>query len=451
MAVLCLVQFVDVLGVTSATTAIPAILSGLGAGTAAAGPLATVYAMFFGGLLILGARLGDRYGHRRVLLVGVTLFGAVSVLGGTAPLWDGGALAVVLASRALQGAAAAFSVPSALRLLLLATPDPERRRSALGAWSATGAAAGASGFLVGGILVQLFGWPAVFWVNLPLAVVLAIGIAWRVASSREAESDTAVDVLGAALLIISVMALIAGAAWIERPSTRGQGLLLVLVGLAAAGLFAWRLAAARHPLIPHEALASRRIRAGTALSFVNTATTSSAAVLASLFLQQRLGLDPIATGLTLIVLSLCVIPTSMGSRFLLARVTPGIVAGAGLGTIAIGCAVLAITTGRWWGVLVGIALAGAGLGLSSVAANSIGTSVRPQLAGTASGVLNTGAQLGTALGVAFAVLVSGAWGVWAGWLAAALLASVTALACLVGGLLDTRISDPAQKGRNSTP
>jgi MFS family permease len=109
--VLCLVQFVDVLGVTSATTAIPAILSGLGAPESAAGPLATVYAMFFGGLLILGARLGDRFGHRRILLVGIGMFGAVSVLGGAAAVWHQGALAVVLVARALQGAAAALCVP----------------------------------------------------------------------------------------------------------------------------------------------------------------------------------------------------------------------------------------------------------------------------------------------------------------------------------------------------
>lgn len=446
---LCLVQFVDVLGVTSATTAIPAILSGVGAGTAAAGPLATVYAMLFGGLLLVGARLGDRIGHRRMLLVGVALFGAVSILGGTAPLWGGGALSAVLVSRALQGAAAALSVPSALRLLLLAAPEPEQRRGALAGWSATGAAAGASGFLVGGILVQFFGWPAVFWVNLPLAILLAIGIVWRVTPSRDSEPGTSVDALGAALLIASVMALIAGAAWVERPATRGQGLVLIGVGLVAGGLFAWRLATARRPLIPRDALASRPIRAGTALSFVNTATTSSAAVLASLFLQQRLGLDPIATGLTLIVLSLCVIPTSAGSRMLLGGLTPRAVAGIGLGTIAIGCAVLTATTGTWWGVLVGIALCGAGLGPSSVAANSIGTSVSASLAGTASGVLNTGAQLGTALGVAFSVLVAGTWGVWAGWLAAALLAGATAAVCFTGRVRGGGISDSERKRRHS--
>ncbi|ERK72694.1 hypothetical protein N136_00960, partial [Leifsonia aquatica ATCC 14665] len=100
---LCLVQFVDVLGVTSATTAIPSILRGVDADAALAGPLATVYAMFFGGLLILGARLGDRFGHRRILLTGIALFGVVSVLGAAAGALGGVAIGAVLLSRALQG------------------------------------------------------------------------------------------------------------------------------------------------------------------------------------------------------------------------------------------------------------------------------------------------------------------------------------------------------------
>src|SRR5689334_740375 len=113
VTVLCGVQFVDVLGVTSAITAIPAILRGVDAPPAAASMLATAYAMCFGGLLVLGARLGDRHGHRRVLLAGIAAFAAAGLLGGLAP----GILSVV-AARGLQGAAAAVSVPSALRLLL---------------------------------------------------------------------------------------------------------------------------------------------------------------------------------------------------------------------------------------------------------------------------------------------------------------------------------------------
>lgn len=431
VTVLCLVQFVDVLGVTSATTAIPAILAGLGAPASAAGPLATVYAMFFGGVLILGARLGDRFGHRRILLTGVTLFGAVSVLGATAGLWGRAGLVGVLIARALQGAAAALSVPSALRLLLSATPEDRRRRGALAAWSATGAAAGASGFLVGGILVQAFGWPAVFWVNLPLAAGLVTGIAVTVAHLGEQVERVPLDVLGAVLLILAVMAVIAGAAWLQQPSTLVLGVVSIVVGVVLGALLAVRLRTVASPLIPREASRSLPLRHGTGLSFVNNATTSSTAVLATLFLQDRLGLDPIATGLTLMALSVAVIITSTSTRALLARFSPYVVCGMGIGTIALGCLLMALTVGTWWGVFVGVALAGAGLGLSSVAATTIGTTVPDRLSGSASGVLNTGAQLGTALGTSILVLVASIGGVGAGWLAAAVFASVTAGWCLL--------------------
>ena len=140
-------QFVDVLGVTSAITAIPAMLAGVAAPAAATPIVATVYAMFFGGLLIVGASLGDRFGHRKVLLAGTLAFTCVGVVGASAQ-----EIVQLVAARALQGGAAAISVPSALRLLLDAAPEQAARRGALAAWSASGAAAGAMGFLVGGLL-----------------------------------------------------------------------------------------------------------------------------------------------------------------------------------------------------------------------------------------------------------------------------------------------------------
>src|SRR4051794_39577368 len=178
VATLCGVQFVDVLGVTSANTAIPATLRGVTAPPAAAPILATVYAMFFGALLVLGARLGDRYGHRRMLLGGTVAFALVGLVGASAQ-----DVIQVVVARGLQGAAAAMSVPSALRLLLDAAPGPAERRDALAAWSASGAAAGALGLLVGGVLADVFGWRAVFWVNVPVGIVLVVALRLVVAPS----------------------------------------------------------------------------------------------------------------------------------------------------------------------------------------------------------------------------------------------------------------------------
>jgi MFS family permease len=149
---LCLVQFVDVLGVTVVVTALPAMLADLRASPDAASLISTGYAMFFGGLLMLGARLGDRFGHRRVILTSLAVFTAAAVLGTTA-----GSALILTAARCLQGVAAAMSVPSALRLLTTITADGPQRRKAIAVWSAAGAAAGASGLVAGGVVTDLVG------------------------------------------------------------------------------------------------------------------------------------------------------------------------------------------------------------------------------------------------------------------------------------------------------
>src|SRR5437016_4430008 len=138
---LCLVQFVDVLGVTVTVTALPAMLLDLQASPGAASLISAGYAMFFGGLLMLGARLGDRFGHRRIIFTGLAIFSVAAVVGATAT-----SVAILTAARCLQGAAAALSVPSALRLLTTITSDGSQREGAIAGWSASGAAAGASGF-----------------------------------------------------------------------------------------------------------------------------------------------------------------------------------------------------------------------------------------------------------------------------------------------------------------
>jgi MFS family permease len=180
VAALCLVQFVDVLGVTVVVTALPVMLADLGAPPSSGAVVVTAYAMFFGGLLMLGARLGDRFGHRRAITVGLAVFAVASLLGALA-----GSVVVLAAARCLQGAAAAVSVPSALRLLTTLTAEGPARRRVIAAWSAAGAAAGASGFVIGGIVTDLTSWRVIFWAYLPLAAALAAVIVRAVPRDRE--------------------------------------------------------------------------------------------------------------------------------------------------------------------------------------------------------------------------------------------------------------------------
>src|SRR4051794_10839962 len=219
---LSMVQFVDVLGVTSVVTAIPAMLDGVGADDSLAGLVATAYAMFFGGLLVLGSRLGQKYGRRRTLLTGLATLFIASAIGALATAgWQ------LVVARSLQGVASALSVPAALGLLLASVPDEEARGQALALWSAAGAAAGALGFIVGGVLTDLLGWPAIFWINIPVSIVLALCVISTVSAAPDRMPGLSLDVPGAAILTTSVMALVLGSAFLEHGSTRHIGLMTI--------------------------------------------------------------------------------------------------------------------------------------------------------------------------------------------------------------------------------
>ena len=423
---LCGVQFVDVLGVTSAIAAIPAIIRGLSAPPEATGLLATVYAAFFGGLLVLGARLGDKYGPRRVLLIGLVLFTAVAFLAATAQ-----EILQLLAAIALEGAAAALSVPCALRLLLHVAADPRDRRTALAAWSATGAVAGVLGYVIGGVLTNVLGWQAIYAVYAPLGAFLFAGVFLWVPNLGALDRRHRLDLVGAVLLLAAVMALIVGASLLDRPDLRSVALGSLTVGVLLTVIFAGQQHRAHTPLIPAAAARSKNLRSGSLVSFVNTATTSSAGVLATLLLQQHLGLSPLQAALALMPFSIAVIAGSMLSRPLGARLRDQRLCSVGLGGIAVGNLILAVTAGRIAGLVAGVVVAGVGLGIAAVAATSLGTGVRNELTGSATGLLNTAAQLGTALGVAALVTVasiaSPPTGTAIAWAAGAATAGLTSL------------------------
>jgi MFS family permease len=253
---LCLVQFVDVLGVTVMVTALPAMLADLRASADAASLISTSYAMFFGGLLMLGARLGDRFGHRRIIFTGLAIFTVAAFVGATAT-----SAVVLTAARCLQGAAAALSVPSALALLTTITSDGPQRERAIAGWSASGAAAGTSGFVVGGVVTYLVGWRAVFWAYLPLAVLLAAAIGRAVPPDRAVDrlvrlSVPSVTFTGAVMAFVVATTLLPQTGW----AALGAALLAVAVVLAGLFIVVDRRSAA--PLSPRAVLGERPLRQG---------------------------------------------------------------------------------------------------------------------------------------------------------------------------------------------
>lgn len=429
VAALSTVQFVDVLGGTVVVTALPTMLADLGASPSVSSLVVTGYAMFFGGLLVLGARCGDRYGHRRVLQAGILLFGLASLVAALSP-----DVAVLVVARCLQGAAAAFSVPAALRLLTGVATEADDRRRSLALWSASGAAAGASGFVLGGLVTEWGSWRLIFWFMLGLAAVLVLAVR-RVVPAGPGNPGQRLDVLGAGVLTGAVMALVVGAALLEFPRVRLLGAALVAVGLGLGPALVAVERRQRVPLLPGGAVRNGNLRSGALSSFLNTATTSSAVTLATLHLQQVDGRSSIAAGLLLLPFSLAVVLGAAGAAPLLRRRRPPTVMALGLGLIAVGILALLPFGAAPAAVPLCVALSGCGIGLSSVAATATGTDVPEGMQGVASGVLNTAAQLGTALGVAAILLVASVaggaggpgHGAPAGWICAGALAVLGAV------------------------
>ncbi len=401
MASLCLVQFTDVLGVTVVVTALPRMLRDLHSSPAAGSLIATGYAMFFSGLLMLGARLGDRFGHRRVILGGLLMFAIGAVIGASART-----VAVLTAARCLQGAAAAGSVPSALRLLTTITAEGRQRRRAVAAWSAAGAAAGAGGFVLGGVVTELATWRFIFWGYLPVALILTAGIAREIPPDPRADRPPPLPLASSLLFTATVMGFVVATTLLPQRSRAPAGAALLGAVLVLAGTFIVVDRAAGAPLLPRSLLRERSLRQGAIGSFLNTLTTSSTITLATLYLQNTRGLGPLTAAAVLLPFSLAVIVGSALAAPSLARWRPQRVMAAGLGAIAICDAALISSAAGVWTVPVAVVAGGAGIGLSSVAATSLGTSVAESDRATAAGIINTAAQLGTTLGIAMLLLIA---------------------------------------------
>ena len=399
LALLCVAQFVDVLGVTIVVVALPSIQRELGFSPAGLQWVVSTYALLFGGFLMLSGRAADLYGRRRLFMTGLALFGLASLACGLArsPAW-------LVVARAAQGLGAALVVPAALSILTTTFSAAGVRNRALGIWTAAAAGGGAAGFVLGGVLTQGLGWRWVFLVNLP---VIALGLVVAPALVRESRDPAAgarLDVLGAVTVTGGLIALIYGLTHAEDAGF-ASAVTIAAVAVAVVLLAAFPVVERRvaQPLAPPAVFRSPELVGSNLVAFTLTAVTSSAGLLATLYLQQVLGYSPSATGLALLPFSLAVIVGSFAGGWLAGRIAARNTMLAGLMAVAAAMLlVTAISAGGGVGYLVAaVSLAGAGLGCASVAATATGTAaVSADRQGLASGLLNTAAQIGTAIGIA---------------------------------------------------
>jgi MFS family permease len=409
LTLLCVAQFVDVLGVTIVIVALPVIGRDLGLAEQDLQWVASIYALCFGGFLLLAGRAADLYGRRRLFAAGLALFTVASLACGLA-----GSPMMLVAARAVQGLGAAAAVPAALSLLTTTFPEGPERTRALGSWTAAAAGGGVTGFFLGGVLTGTLGWPWVFWVNVPVGALCLALTPVLLAESREQAGAHRLDVAGALTATAGLVLLVYGATRAEQAGVAAVGTLGALAAAAALLAGFWLIERrVTDPLVPLGVFGSRQLVGANLAAFTLTAVTSPAGVLATLYLQQALGYPPTATGLALLPFSLAAIAGSLAGARLTARIRARATMTVGLVTVTAAMLLLSrIPTQRHGGLpwlVTGLVLAGSGLTCASVAATATGTAAAGgQAQGLAAGLLNSAAQVGTALGIAVLVTVAAA-------------------------------------------
>ncbi|MEV5569852.1 MFS transporter [Spirillospora sp. NPDC052269] len=400
LVLLSIAQFMLILDVTVVNVALPDIGADLHLGRTALTWAVTAYTLFFGGLMALGGRLADAFGARRVLLTGLALFTVASLATGLA-----GNAALLLGGRVAQGIGAALLSPAALSTITTGFHGPERNK-ALGVWASLGGIGFAAGVLFGGALTAGPGWRWVFFVNVPVGLVLLAVLPATLGAARAA-APRDLDLLGAATVTAATGSFIYG---MVHAGDAGWPTLGTLLPLAAAvllyALFALVERRVRNPLMNVRMLGRRPVAVGGFLMLIGSGLLISMFFLGSLYLQHLRGIGALRTGLLFLPAAFA---TGVGAHLagrLVGTVGRRPVAVAGLGLVATGTGLLTLlpSTGSVaLHFLPGITIAAAGVGPVFVTATTSALAhVTHSEAGLVSGVVNTFHELGAAIGVALA-------------------------------------------------
>jgi EmrB/QacA subfamily drug resistance transporter len=391
---------------TVVNVALPHIGRSIGGGLSGLTWTINAYTLTLASLILLGGSLGDRFGRRRVFVVGVVWFALASLLCGLAPN-----VGTLIAARALQGVGGALLTPGSLALLQ-ASFRPEDRARAIGAWSGLAGIAGAAGPFLGGWLVEVASWRWVFLLNLPIAVAV-IALALRhVPESRDPEASQHVDVLGAVLVVVGLGGLTDGLiAWQDRGPGSASVLVPLVVGLGCLVVFGLRERSAEEPMLPLSIFTSRLFNAANAVTFAVYAALGGVFFWLVLYLQVVAGFSAVAAGLTLLPVTVLMLLLSARAGALATRTGPRLPMTVGPLLCAVGVAALAaLGTHPSYvaDVLPRVALFGLGLSLTVAPLTATVLAAAPDRhAGLASGVNNAVARVAGLLAVAVLPLVAG--------------------------------------------
>jgi EmrB/QacA subfamily drug resistance transporter len=406
LAVIVVAQFMVVLDVAIVNVALPSIKTDLHFSEQNLQWVITAYSILFGGVLLLGGRLADILGRRRLFIAGIALFTVSSLLDGLA--WSEGSL---IAFRGLQGLGAALVSPAALSILTTTFAEGRERNRALGIWGAVSGSGAAAGVLLGGALTSAFSWSWIFFVNVPVGVVVLVVSPLLLRESRADLADRHFDVSGAAAITGGLMLLVYA---LTRATTHGwySGSTIALLAASAAliaGFIVIELRS-RAPLLPLGIFRLRTLTGSNVTGLLLAAALFSQFFLLTLYMQQVLHYSALKTGVAYVGITLTIIIVSAVAQALATRigVRPLLPIGMGLAAVALVLYARLPVHGHYFADLFPAFIIG-GLGMALVfVPMSIGalTGVRADEAGIASGLINTSQQIGGAIGVAVASTIA---------------------------------------------
>ncbi|MBS1886356.1 MAG: DHA2 family efflux MFS transporter permease subunit [Actinobacteria bacterium] len=406
LGLLCVAQFVVVLDASIVNVALPTIKTALNFSESSLPWVLNAYVLTFGGFLLLGGRLADLLGRRRLFMAGLVLFALASLAGGLAA--NSGQL---IAARAVQGLGGAILSPAALSIVAVTFKDGAERNKALGVWGAVAGSGGAAGVLLGGILTEYVGWEWVLWVNVPIGLAAA-AIAPSLIAETKAEVETRhFDIAGAVTITLGLSAFVFALLDAESAGWGSfQTIGTIVASLILLAAFVAIELRSRAPLVPFSIFRVRTITGANVVGILIGAALFSMFYFISLYMQQILGYSPIKAGLSYLPLAVTIILAAGLASGLVTRVGFKPILAIGMACVALGLIWFTQISvhGTFLADILGPSLlAAVGLGFAFVPVTIAAVSgIEDREQGLASGLINTSQQVGGALGLAILAAVA---------------------------------------------
>lgn len=400
LAVIAITQLMVVLDASIVNIALPSMQADLGISDADRQWVVTAYTLTFGGLLLLGGRIADFQGRKRMLIVGLIGFGAASFLGGISQSAE-----MLFAARALQGVFAAMLAPAALSLITVTFTDSRERAKAFGVFGAISGGGAAIGLVLGGILTEYASWHWTLLVNVPVAIITVLLAIPFVRESR-ATGDTKYDIPGAITATAGLVSLVYGITQAESQGWNGTSTMTFMgVGVLLLIVFMFIESRSSHPLLPLRILQNRNRGGAYLASFFVGVGLFAMFLFLTYYFQGVLGYTPLTSGLLFLPFSAGIVLSAGLAAQLLPRFGPRWVTASGFLIAIIGMLLLvrlAPTSSYASDILPSLILMSVGMGLIFVPLSAVSLfAIGNHDAGVASAVLNTSQQIGGSIGVAF--------------------------------------------------